>query len=112
LLLNLTQAQVAEQLGTIREQYERWERDEITPIASFWPQLVRPFGRYPLPVTSPADWVLKARRVNGLSQYGLGREITVIAKFVRQWEHGDTEPPWPILEKIKALAMENAIPIG
>ncbi|MFO1486345.1 MAG: helix-turn-helix transcriptional regulator [Verrucomicrobiaceae bacterium] len=104
LLLNLTQAQVAAQLGTIREQYERWERDEIAPVASFWPRLVRHFGHYPLAVTSPADWVLKARRVNGLSQFALGRAIKVIAKTVRQWEHGETDPPIPLLEKIKVLA--------
>ena len=104
LLLNLTQAQVAEQLGTIREQYERWERDEIAPVASFWPRLLRYFGKYPLAVTSPADWVLQARRVNGLSQFAFGRAIEVIAKTVRQWEHGETEPPIPLLEKIKVLA--------
>ncbi|MFO1486366.1 MAG: helix-turn-helix domain-containing protein [Verrucomicrobiaceae bacterium] len=108
LLLNLTQAQTAEKLGTIREQYERWERDEITPVASFWPKLVCHFGRYPLTVTSPADWVLKARRVNGLSQYALGRKIKVIAKIVREWEHGKTEPPAPMLEKIRAIALQPA----
>ncbi len=108
LLLNLTQAQVASDLGTIREQYERWERDEITPIASFWPQLVRHLGRYPLTVTSSADWVLKARRMNGLSQFAFGRALKVIAKNVRQWEHSEEEPPQEMLEKIKALA--SAVP--
>ena len=114
LLLNLTQAQVAEQLGTIREQYERWERDEITPIASFWPRLVRYFGKYPVPVASPADWVLKARRVNGLSQYALGRKIKAIAKSVREWEHGQAEPPALMLERIKSLtppAHSNRTPV-
>lgn len=105
LLLNLTQAQVAKELGTIREQYERWERDEITPIASFWPRLVRYFGKYPLAVDTPADWLLKARRVNGLSQYALGRKITAIAKIVRKWEHGQAEPPAPMLAKIQTLAL-------
>lgn len=56
-------------------------------------------------VASPADWILKARRVNGLSQYALGRAIKVIAKVVRQWEHGETEPPAAMIEEIKALAM-------
>lgn len=109
LLLNLTQAQVASELGTIREQYERWERDESIPIASFWPRLVRYLGHYPLAVASPADWVIKARRVNGLSQFALGRKINIIAQTVRQWEHGQTVPPGLTFEKIKVLALASSV---
>ncbi|WP_395745618.1 helix-turn-helix domain-containing protein [Prosthecobacter sp.] len=112
LLLNLTQEQVAKQLGTVREQYERWERDEVSPAVSFWPRLIRFLGYYPGPEVSFADWVLKARRMWGLSQYGLGRRINAIASAVRLWEHdGKIEPPLAVLKKIKILA-DNGIDIA
>lgn len=104
LLLQLTQEQVAKQLGTLREQYERWERDEISPVVSFWPRLIRFLGYYPAPISSPACWILKARRMLGLRQYAFGRKINVIAKVIRQWEHGEIEPPPSVLKKVKLLA--------
>ncbi|MFN0128055.1 MAG: multiprotein-bridging factor 1 family protein [Verrucomicrobiales bacterium] len=33
-----------------------------------------------------------ARRVQGLSQYALGRKLGVIANTVRAWENGLSEP--------------------
>lgn len=104
LLLNLTQDQVAQQMGTIREQYERWERDEISPVVSFWPRLIRFLGYYPAPSASPADWVLKARRLLGLSQYAMGRRVKAIAQDVRAWEHGEVEPSHTVLEKLRVFA--------
>lgn len=105
LLLNLTQAQVAANLGTIKEQYDRWERDEVTPIASHWPRLIRFLGRYPAPECCPGDLILKARRMLGLSQYAFGRRIGVIAQRVRSWEHNESEPPAVLLQKILAFSI-------
>lgn len=109
LLPKLTQDQVAKQLRTVREQYEHWERDEISPVVSFWPRLIRFLGCYPVLNASPADWVLKARRLLGLSQYAFGRKVKTIAKVVRQWEHGETQPWDSVLESIKALTRAATI---
>ena len=36
-VLDFRQEDVARQLGTLREVYERWERDERQPVVSKWP---------------------------------------------------------------------------
>lgn len=104
LLLKLTQKEVAARLSTLREHYERWERDEVEPTASFWPRLIDFIGYYPFPSPTPADWVLMARRLLGLSQFGFGRRVKAIAKDVREWEHGVAEPPQDMLAKIQQIA--------
>lgn len=104
LLLKLTQKEVATRLSTLREHYERWERDEVEPTASFWPRLIDFLGYYPFPSPTPADWVLMARRLLGLSQFGFGRRVKAIAKDVREWEQGSTEPPRVMLAKIQQIA--------
>lgn len=109
LLLKLTQKEVAARLNTLREHYERWERDEIEPTASFWPRLIGFIGYYPGREIALADWVLKARRMLGLSQYAFGRKVKAIAKDVREWEHGESEPPAPKQEQIKAIAMSPLV---
>jgi transcriptional regulator with XRE-family HTH domain len=104
ILLKLTQKEAATRLSTMREHYERWERDEVEPTASFWPRLIDFLGYYPFPSSTPADWVLMARRLLGLSQLGFGRRVKAIAKDVREWEHGSTEPSREMLAKIQQIA--------
>jgi DNA-binding transcriptional regulator YiaG len=50
LVLKLTQVQAAQSLNTLREHYERWERDEVAPTVSFWPRLIGFLGLYPATV--------------------------------------------------------------
>ena len=102
--MNLTQEQAAIRLNTLREHYERWERDVTAPTASFWPRLIGFLGEYPGTTQTPADWVLKARRLLGLSQYAFGRKVQAIAKNVREWEHGVSEPSPAMLAKIQQIA--------
>ena len=64
LLLKLTQEHVANHLNTRREQYERWERDEVAPEISVWPMLIRFLGYHPADCNYPAHWVLRARRTH------------------------------------------------
>ncbi len=93
LLLKLTQKQAAYRSNTVRKSYERWERDEVAPIASYWPRLIGFLEQYPGASETSADLVLKGRRLLGLSQYGFSRKIHTDADNVRKWEHGVTEPP-------------------
>ena len=46
LRLDLRQEDVARQLGTLREVYERWERDERQPVVSEWPGILSFLGYY------------------------------------------------------------------
>lgn len=101
-----TQRQAAAQIGVLRKVYDRWERDETEPPVGFWKRLVAFLGYYPMPQNGgePANLVLMARRVQGLSQYALGRKLGAIAKTVRLWEHGLREPDPVRLERLHALA--------
>lgn len=103
LALNLTQAQAAERLNTLREQYDRWERDEVAPEISMWPRLIHFLGDYPANCQSPADWVLRARRTLGLSQFAIGRKVGIIAETIRKWEHGKAEPPQDLLSRFQEM---------
>jgi len=100
---------VAIRLNTLREHYERWERDEVAPTASYWPRLIGFLGYYPGAEKTPADCVLKARRILGMSQYGMGRKVEAIAADVRKWEHGVSEPSSAHQERINALIMSPLV---
>jgi DNA-binding transcriptional regulator YiaG len=109
LVLKLTQVQAARRLNTLREHYERWERDEVAPTVSFWPRLIGFLGMYPVTVQSAADWVLKARRMLGLSQFAFGRKIQAIAEDVRKWERGVAEPLPSMLAKMQQLIADTPV---
>ena len=62
LAMGMRQEDVARQLGTLREVYERWERDERQPVISEWPGILSFLGYYPFGQETTADLVMKARR--------------------------------------------------
>lgn len=90
--LDLRQEDVARQLGTLREAYERWERDERQPVVSEWPGILRFLDYYPVPESTQADLVLKARRCQGVDQKTLAKAVGVIHQRLRRWQHGDEIP--------------------
>jgi transcriptional regulator with XRE-family HTH domain len=105
LLAAQTQRQAAAQIGVLREVYDRWERDETEPTVGFWKRIITLLGYYPMPPDGgSADLVLMARRVQGFSQYALGRKLGVIAKIVRAWENGLADPDPARLKRLRALA--------
>ncbi|MFN0128060.1 MAG: helix-turn-helix domain-containing protein [Verrucomicrobiales bacterium] len=106
LLAGQTQRQAATQMGVLREVYDRWERDETEPPVGFWKRIIAFLGYYPTPQNGgrTRDLVLMARRVHSLSQYALGRNLGVIAKTVRLWEHGLAEPDPTRQKRLRALA--------
>jgi DNA-binding transcriptional regulator YiaG len=109
LLLKLTQEQAAHRLNTLRESYERWERDEVAPIASYWPRLIGFLGFYPGSIKTPGDLVLMARRLLGLSQFAFGRHLRTDAENVRKWEHGVSEPQAEMLKRIQQLVASEPL---
>ena len=50
-----------------------------------------------------------ARRIMGLSQFAFGRRIQVIAKNVREWEHGVAKPSPAMLAKVQQLVADTAV---
>jgi len=104
LVLDLRQEDVARQLGTLREVYERWERDERQPVVSEWPGILSFLGYYPFGQETTADLVMKARRCQGMDQKELAQLVGVIHQQLRRWEHGDEMPASDKLEALHFLA--------
>lgn len=105
LALELRQEDVAGQLGTVREVYERWERDERAPVVSEWPGMLAFLGYYPSTDNSPADLVVKARRCQGMDQKRLAQSVGVIHQKLRRWEHGQETPTDDELGRLRSLAV-------
>jgi transcriptional regulator with XRE-family HTH domain len=104
LAMGLRQDDVASQLGTLREVYERWERDERQPVVSEWPGIISFLGYYPAREENAADLVLKARRCRGMDQKALARKVGVIHQRLRRWEHGQEIPMFDDLKLLQSLA--------
>jgi transcriptional regulator with XRE-family HTH domain len=105
LLAGQTQRQAAADMGVLREVYDRWERDETEPPVGFWKRIIAFIGSYPMPPNrgGTPDLILMARRVQGLSQYALGRQLGVIPQTVRLWEQGLEEPHPDHLKGLRAF---------
>ncbi|MCX6848420.1 MAG: helix-turn-helix transcriptional regulator [Verrucomicrobia bacterium] len=104
LILGLRQEDVAGQLGTLREVYERWERDERQPVVSEWPAIISFLGYYPAHEETAADVVLKARRCQGMDQKKLARVVGVVHQRLRRWEHCQEIPTAGELSRLQSLA--------
>lgn len=104
LVLGLRQEDVARQLGTLREVYDRWERDERQPVVSEWPGIIAFLGYYPFSQETAADLVLKVRRCQGMDQKALARTVGVIHQKLRLWEHSLAIPMPSELSHLQSLA--------
>jgi transcriptional regulator with XRE-family HTH domain len=104
LQLGLRQQDVAENLGTLREVYDRWERGDRDQVISEWPAILAFLGYYPFPVNGPADLILRARRVQGADQKRLAGVLGVIHQRLRRWEHGTEPVPVETEHQLKQLA--------
>ena len=103
LAMGMRQEDVARQLGTLREVYERWERDERQPVISEWPGILSFLSYYPFGQESTADLVMKARRCQGMDQKELAQVVGVTHQQLRRWEHGDGIPISGKLEVLHSL---------
>ena len=104
LILGLHQEDVARQLGSLREVYDRWERDERQPVVSQWPGILSFLGYYPYNQETAADLVLKARRCQGADQKRLANSVGVIHQRLRRWEHGAETPDQDAMRCLTRLA--------
>lgn len=105
LVLGLRQEDVAEQFGTLREVYERWERDQRQPVVSEWPDIIAFLGYYPAREERAADVVLKARRCQGMDQKALAHVVGVIHQRLRRWERDQEIPTTGELSRLRSLAV-------
>jgi transcriptional regulator with XRE-family HTH domain len=103
--LGLRQEDVAGQLGTMREVYDRWERDERMPVVSEWPGILQFLGYYPFSQETAADLVLKARRCQGAEQKLLANSVGVIHQRLRRWEQGSEIPDEGSMRQLARLAL-------
>ncbi len=104
LALGFRQEDVASQFGTLREVYDRWERDERQPVVSEWPGIIAFLGYYPFSQETAADLVLKARRCQGADQKHIANSVGVIHQRLRRWEHGSEIPDQDAMHCLARLA--------
>jgi DNA-binding XRE family transcriptional regulator len=104
LVLGLTQEDVALQLSTMREVYERWERDFRMPVITEWPGILQFLGYYPFCSKAPSDLVLKARRCLGAEQTVLAIKVGVIHQKLRCWENGKDPVPTNVVKQLRSFA--------
>lgn len=109
LILGLTQEQVAARLGTIREVYDRWERDERKPVVSVWPSILAFLDYYPDACITPAKLTLLARRRAGLDQKQLAKKVGVVHQKLRAWEQEKVQPSEGQLRRLKEIAEAAAM---
>ncbi len=108
LKLGITQKDVAEQLNTQREVYDRWERDQCEPVVSKWPELIAFLGHYPGECEPPAKLTRMTRRLTGLDQKQLAQRIGVIHQKLRAWELEREMPDEDQLRRLKQVAQDAA----
>jgi transcriptional regulator with XRE-family HTH domain len=104
LTLGLTQKQVAIQLGTVREVYERWERNERVPGVSVWPAIITFLSYYPDEPDPSANLTLMTRRHTGLDQKQLAKRVGVIHLTLRDWEREHQRPSEDQIRRLNEIA--------
>lgn len=102
--LSLRQEDVALRLGTLREVYDRWERDVRKPVISEWPRLLGFLGYYPFQENQESDSILKARRFQGMDQKALASALGVTPQTLREFEHATEIPHARIMIRVAELA--------
>lgn len=95
--LNLTQPQLAETLGTIRETISSWERGIAKPNAKYTKQLLAIMDKagvtkYAELKTVPPDMIKRLRTAKGWSQLDLAKKLGTTRQLVARWETGKTKP--------------------
>jgi transcriptional regulator with XRE-family HTH domain len=104
LLLKLLQSKVASQLGVSQGTISRWESNETRPPVRFMPRIINFLGYNPLPrpegLRERALWY---RKVLGLSQRAMAKNLEIDPTTLARWERGKNSPSkklWVVVERV------------
>jgi transcriptional regulator with XRE-family HTH domain len=100
--LGLLQREVAEKLGVDEDSVCHWEIGFSRPKAYLIPRVTEFLGYAPW--AAPAtlgEWLVMARRANGLSRKRLAKRLGVDESTVFRWESGRGRPESRLLVRLK-----------
>lgn len=109
--LNLTQKQIADNIGVDEATIWNWERNKTEPLTRQIPAIVSFLGYDPFNASSPslADTLLHYRRSHGLSQRKLARLISIDPVTLSRLESGNAKCFDSIIKKVAAFIKAQAI---
>lgn len=102
--LQLSQHEVARQLGVATRTVKHWELGEFEPTVSNLPGVIRFLGYDPRPEPeSWPEWLRWYRQTGGLPQVDLARQLGVSQRVLCSWEVGKSRPSDKNLKELAAL---------
>ncbi|MDD3926411.1 MAG: helix-turn-helix transcriptional regulator [bacterium] len=107
--MKLMQSQVAEIIGVTENSITNWEKHRTTP--AFWhlPKIIEFLGYVPDTITksisgmSLGEKIVAYRKIAGISQLSLARQLGVDPCTLSKWEKNMSIPPKRFLKAIELL---------
>jgi transcriptional regulator with XRE-family HTH domain len=102
--LGISQRALSERLRVSKRSVETWERNEVSPSRALAAAVRAFLGLENPPAPTPiADRLTAFRKIRGLSQAELARELGVHRCTVVRWERGRRYPGGALLAKFETL---------
>lgn len=112
--LGLLQRDVAQRLGVHKGTVHNWETNRTTPPLRFVPRIVQFLGYVPY-YTTPSTLgkrILTARRLLGLTQKELARQLGIDPSTLGRWEGDKGKPSRGLFERLDAFLTSLAADVG
>ena len=106
--LQLLQSDVAQRLGVTECSVWNWENNATAPVFPYWPAIVGFLGYNPLPEPqTPAEQLVRARKIQGLSQKEMARSLGINPSTLARWERGEREPTGMFLSRVQRFLVDE-----
>jgi transcriptional regulator with XRE-family HTH domain len=101
--LGLLQKEVGRIIGVDETTIYNWENNRSSPSLYFLPKVIKFLGYNPLPSspTTLGEKLLAYRKLNGITQEELARQLGVDPTTLARWERGQGKPIQKIAEEIR-----------
>ena len=106
--LKLTKRQLSLNLNVSDITIYLWEKNKVKPSLAQIPKIIEFLGRDPFENETEnfGDKIREYRRVHGLSQKNLARQLGVDQSTLAGWERGEHHPNKSLLDRINAIIRE------
>ena len=99
--LKLLQKEVGCKIGASETSVFHWENNHTTPSVAFMPRIIEFLGYVPKLISSNSlgGKIIAYRKIHGLTQKELARQLGVDPTTLARWERGESRPSKELLEK-------------
>ena len=110
--MGLLQREVAKKIGTSEASIHNWERGHTTPSLNFITKILKFLGYVPfeMPAGSPGERIKTYRRVLGLTQKALAKQLKIDPTTLARWEKGKGRLSKELLEGLNQFFASFPIP--